>query len=98
MAEQPLGNPAGAVDRIVIRVQTVGAAHLPDMLSGKSLAELARINTAMASLALRIMEGSASDAERACYAQRLIAAGERLRRRANGTSGVVIEGEVLADT
>jgi hypothetical protein len=62
------------------------------------LAELARLNTAMASLALRIMEGSASAAEQACYAQRLIAAGERLRRRANGTSGGVIEGEVLADT
>lgn len=61
------------------------------------LVELARINTAMASLALRIMEGSASAAEQACYAQRLIAAGERLQRRANGTSGVVIEGEVLAD-
>ncbi|MGH3936165.1 MAG: hypothetical protein ACRDS1_14510 [Pseudonocardiaceae bacterium] len=51
----------------------------------------------MAALALPIMEGSASAAEQACYAQRLIAAGERLQWRANGTSGVVIEGEVLAD-
>ena len=62
------------------------------------LAELARINTAMASLALRIMEGSASPAEQADYAQRLIAAGERLQQRANEASGVVIEGEVLAGT
>ncbi len=52
----------------------------------------------MAALALRIMEGSASVAKQACYARRLIAAGERLQRRAKGTSGVVIEGEVLADT
>ncbi len=62
------------------------------------LAELARLNTAMAPLALRIMEDSASAAEQACYAQRLIAAGEQLQRRANAASGVVIEGEVLADT
>ncbi|MGH3889135.1 MAG: hypothetical protein ACRDSZ_21690 [Pseudonocardiaceae bacterium] len=61
------------------------------------LAELARLNTAIAALALRIMEGSASATEQACYAQRLIAAGERLQRRANGTSAAVIEGEVLAD-
>lgn len=45
------------------------------------LAELARLNTAMASLALRIMDGSASAAEQRDYAQRLIAAGERLGRR-----------------
>lgn len=61
------------------------------------LAELARINTLWRPWPLRIMEGSASAAEQTCYAQRLIAAGERLRRRANGPSGVVIEGEVLAD-
>ena len=60
------------------------------------LAELAQINTAMAPLAMRIMEGSASSAEQAHYAQRLIAAGERLRRRADETAGMVIEGEVLA--
>jgi hypothetical protein len=61
------------------------------------LAELARLNTALAPLAMRIMEGSASAVEQECYAQRLIAVGERLQRRAKGTSGVVIEGEVLAD-
>ena len=42
------------------------------------------------------MEHAASAAEQADYAQRLIAAGERLRRRAAGANAVVIEGEVLA--
>ena len=60
------------------------------------LAELAQINTAMAPLAMRIMDGSAGVAEQGHYAQRLIAAGERLRRRADETAGMVIEGEVLA--
>ncbi|MGH3973226.1 MAG: hypothetical protein ACRDS9_07865 [Pseudonocardiaceae bacterium] len=58
-------------------------------------AELARLNSDMASLAMRIMEGSASTAEQAHYAQRLIAVGERLQRRANEAPGTVIEGEVL---
>lgn len=61
------------------------------------LAELARLNTAMAPLAIRIMDGTASAAEQRNYAQRLIAAGERLRRRAEGANGVVIEGKVLAN-
>lgn len=61
------------------------------------LAELARLNTAMAPLAMRVMDGSASAAEQRQYAQRLIAAGERLRRRADETAGAVIEGEVLAN-
>ena len=61
------------------------------------LAELARLNTAMASLALRIMDGSASVAEQHNYAQRLIAAGERLQQRATETHHPVIEGQVLAD-
>ncbi|MGH3910045.1 MAG: hypothetical protein ACRDRM_04360 [Pseudonocardiaceae bacterium] len=59
------------------------------------LAELARLNGDMASLALRVMEGSASAAEQQHYAQRLIAAGERLRRRTDETG--VIEGEVLVE-
>lgn len=59
------------------------------------LAELARINTDMAALGMRIMEGSASTAEQQHYAQRLIAAGGRLQRRADGMDGTVIEGEVL---
>lgn len=61
------------------------------------LAELARLNSDMASLAMRIMDGSASTAEQQNYAQRLIGAGERLRRRADRTSGAVIESEILAD-
>ena len=60
------------------------------------LAELARLNGDMASLALRVMEGSASAAEQRHYAKRLIAAGERLQRRADGLGGAVIEGEVVA--
>jgi len=59
------------------------------------LAELARLNSDMATLALRIMEGSASTAEQQHYAQRLIAAGQRLHRRAQNTSQIVIDGEVL---
>lgn len=61
------------------------------------LAELAQINTAMAPLAMRIMDGSASAVEQAHYARRLIAAGERLQRRADEAAGTVIEGEVLAN-
>jgi hypothetical protein len=59
------------------------------------LAELARLNSAMASFALRIIEGSASGEEQRHYAQRLIAVGERLRRRADGIPGAVIDGEVV---
>ena len=59
------------------------------------LAELARLNGDMASLALRVMDGSASAGEQQHYAQRLIAAGERLQRRTVETG--VIEGEVLAE-
>jgi hypothetical protein len=60
------------------------------------LAELARLNRDMASLALRVMEGRASIAEQRHYAERLIAAGERLQRRADRLGGVVIAGEVVA--
>jgi hypothetical protein len=61
------------------------------------LTELARLNRELAPLAMRIMEHAASAAEQADYAQRLIAAGERLRRRAAGENAVVIEGEILAE-
>lgn len=61
------------------------------------LAELARLNTAMAPLAMRIMEGSASVVEQQNYAHGLIAAGERLRRRAEGTDRAIIDGEVVVD-
>lgn len=65
------------------------------------LAELVRLNTAMAALAMRIMDGSASGAEQQNYAERLISAGERLWRRGDETlgtvevAGTVVEGEVL---
>ncbi|HEV7452025.1 MAG TPA: hypothetical protein VGO16_11695 [Pseudonocardiaceae bacterium] len=51
------------------------------------LAELAQINTAMAPLAMRIMDDSASAAEQARYAQRLIEAGQRMQRRADEAVG-----------
>ncbi|MDQ3151884.1 MAG: hypothetical protein M3R63_09240 [Actinomycetota bacterium] len=61
------------------------------------LAELARLNGDMASMALHIMAGSAGSAEQQNYAQRLIAAGERLQRRAAGVGSVIIEGMGSAD-
>lgn len=61
------------------------------------LAELARLNSAMASLALRIMDNSASMTEQQTYAQRLIAAGKRLQHRADAMQHPVSAGEVLAD-
>jgi hypothetical protein len=60
------------------------------------LAKLARLNREMAPLPLRIMEGSASVSEQRDYAQRLIAAGEWLRQRADKPVEVVIDGEVLS--
>ncbi|MDQ3275025.1 MAG: hypothetical protein M3Q39_08355 [Actinomycetota bacterium] len=60
------------------------------------LAELARINGELAPMAMRIMDDSASAAEQQHYAQRLIAAGERLQRRAERTGGAVIEGDIVA--
>jgi hypothetical protein len=59
------------------------------------LAELARLNSDMAPFAMRVIDGSASIAEQAHYAQRLIAAGKRLQRRANETTETVIDGELL---
>lgn len=59
------------------------------------LAELARLNIDMVTLGMRLMDDIASADEQAHYAQRLIAAGERLRRRAGKTAEVIIEGEVL---
>jgi hypothetical protein len=46
---------------------------------------------------MRIMEGSASADEQQHYADRLIAAGERFKRRAEKTGGAIIDGEVLAE-
>jgi hypothetical protein len=57
------------------------------------LAELARLTTALAPLAMRIMDSIASTAEQHNDAQRMTAAGERLQRRAERA---VVKGEVLA--
>lgn len=59
------------------------------------LADLYRFNAALASLALHIMDGSAGVAEQLDYAQRLVRAGERLRRRAIGVNAAVVEGTVI---
>jgi hypothetical protein len=61
------------------------------------LAELARLNSEMAPLAMRIMEGAATAAQQRHYAQRLIAAGQRLQRRAEETPGIVIDGDVVSE-
>ena len=58
------------------------------------LTELAQLNKAMASLALRIMDGSATADEQRDYAQRLIAAGRRLCCRADEMECLVIDGEI----
>ena len=60
------------------------------------LAELAGLNRDMAPLAMRVMEGSSSATEQRHYAQRLIAAGQRLQLRAAESDPVIIEVEVLA--
>ncbi len=61
------------------------------------LTELAQLNTAMPSLAMCIMDGTASAADQHTYAQRLIAAGERLKQRAAAMRGAIVEGEVVVD-
>lgn len=61
------------------------------------LTELARLNTAMVPLAMRIMDGTASAAEQQDYARRLITAGQWLDCRATGLDATIIEGEVLAN-
>lgn len=61
------------------------------------LAELARLNCDMPSFALRIMDGSADVTEQCRYAQRLIAVGQRLQRRADAKAELVIEGQLVID-
>lgn len=60
------------------------------------LAEPARLNGDMAPLALRMLEGTATGAQQRHYAQRLIAAGERLQRRADKAGAMVIDGQAEA--
>ena len=59
------------------------------------LAELARLNTDVVPLAMRVMEGSATAQEQRIFAQRLIAAGERLHHRADESERVIINEEVI---
>ncbi|MGH3815423.1 MAG: hypothetical protein ACRDUV_23730 [Pseudonocardiaceae bacterium] len=59
------------------------------------LVELARLNTDVVPLAMRVMEGSATAQEQRVFAQRLIAAGTRLHHRADESERVVIDGEVI---
>ncbi|MGH3885871.1 MAG: hypothetical protein ACRDSZ_04750 [Pseudonocardiaceae bacterium] len=58
------------------------------------LADLARLNTDVVPLAMQLMEGTATAQEQRVFAQRLIAAGERLHRRADGSERVIIDGDV----
>lgn len=55
--------------------------------------ELARLNHDMASLAMRIMDDSASAAEQTHYARRLIAVGERVHSRVR--LSWVVTGELI---
>ena len=59
------------------------------------LAELARLNTDVVPLAMRMMESSATVQEQQIFAQRLIATGQRLHRRAENSEPVIIDGEVV---
>lgn len=60
------------------------------------LAELARVNSAVAPLAIRVMDDSATAEEQHEMANRLIDLGQRLSERAKH-SGRVIEGHVAAE-
>jgi len=61
------------------------------------LAELARVNSDTAPLAMRVMDESATAKEQYGFAERLIQIGERFKRRAEQQSITVIQGEVVAD-
>ncbi len=61
------------------------------------LAELARVNSDAAPLAMRVMDGSATADEQYGFAERLIQLGERFTRRADQHSVAVVAGEVVAD-
>lgn len=59
------------------------------------LVELARVNTDVVPLAMRIMEENATAAEQYEFAERLIVLGQRLHRRGDEAHQIVIEGTVL---
>lgn len=58
------------------------------------LAGLARLNSDMVPLAMKMLDGSATADEQYSFSRRLMALGERLGRRANVTGGMVVDGEV----
>ncbi len=60
------------------------------------LAELARVNSEVAPVAMRVMDESVTAEEQRALAKRLIEVGQRLRERAERTNRVV-EGRVVAD-
>ncbi|MGH3981011.1 MAG: hypothetical protein ACRDRZ_18780 [Pseudonocardiaceae bacterium] len=59
------------------------------------LAELARVNSDAAPLAMRVMDESATADEQYGFAERLIQVGVRFKRRAEQQSITVIQGEVV---
>ncbi len=59
------------------------------------LAELARVNSDVTPLAMRIMDGSVTAEEQCVFAERLHAMAHRLQSRATNAS-LVVDGEVLA--
>ncbi len=59
------------------------------------LAELARVNSDVVPVAMRVMDDSATAEEQRALAERLVHVGQRLRRRADHP-GRVIEGQVTA--
>lgn len=61
------------------------------------LADLARINRDMVAFCMRLIDDLATADEQTHYAQHLIAAGERLQRRANEPIEVIIDGEVITN-
>jgi RNA polymerase-binding transcription factor DksA len=60
------------------------------------LAELARVNSDVVPVAMRVMDDSATAEEQRELAERLIGIGQRLRQRADH-AGRVVEGQVVAE-
>jgi hypothetical protein len=61
------------------------------------LVELARVNSDVVPVAMRVMDDSATAEEQRTLGERLIAVGERLRCRADGVNRTVVDGEVVGD-
>lgn len=62
------------------------------------LAALARLNSDVVSLAMKLMDGKLTAEEQYSFAGRMMALSERLKRRADATDGVAVDGEVLGVT